>query len=134
MARPSLLRGFRRGPSEQTADRAAPRGDRRRGVPAGELRRERRQLLHERELRLRDLGGVVLEMYRQDNFRESLLYDLAAEVGAIDDRIRELDLLLEARRPPAARCDCGAPLFRDARFCASYGRALDWHAGVTAGG
>ena len=101
-----------------------PRVPRRAVPPPSELRAERRQLLRPREERNRDLGGVVLEMYRQDDFRESLLYDLCGEVTALEERLRELDVLLGATRPPVARCTCGAPLFWGARFCASCGRPL----------
>ena len=41
--------------------------------PAGVLRRERRALLQFREERLRDLGGLLLEMFRRDRFREDLI-------------------------------------------------------------
>jgi hypothetical protein len=127
MARPSLRSAFRRPRPEDGSASApippAPRS-RRTAPPASELRRERRGLLHAREERIRDLGGVVLEMYRQDAFRESLLYDLCAEVAAMEDRLRELDMLLDARRPPAARCECGAPLFWGARYCGSCGRSV----------
>jgi hypothetical protein len=102
----------------------APRARRRVAPPAAELRRERRGLLQVREERIRDLGGVVLEMYRQDAFRESLLIELCAEIAAIEERLRELDMLLDARRPPAARCECGSPLFWGARFCPSCGRQV----------
>jgi len=101
-----------------------PRARRRTAPPPSELRRERRALLRAREERLRDLGGVVLEMYRQDDFRESLLSELSAEVAALEERLREVDVLLGGYRPSAARCVCGAPLFWGARFCASCGRAV----------
>ena len=101
-----------------------PHAARRAAPPPGELRRERRTLLSARETRLRDLGGVVLEMYRQDDFRESLLSELCAEVSAIEERLQEVEVLLGAYRPAAARCTCGAPLFWGARFCATCGRQL----------
>jgi hypothetical protein len=63
-------------------------------------------------------------MYRQDDFRESLLSELAAEVSAVEERLREVDVLLGGYRPAAARCECGAPVFWGARFCASCGRAV----------
>jgi hypothetical protein len=85
-------------------------------------------LLRAREERIRDLGGVVLEMYRQDSFRETLLDELCAEIVAIEERLRELDLMLEARRPPTARCECSAPIFWGARYCPSCGRAVADHA------
>jgi hypothetical protein len=77
-----------------------------------------------REERIRDLGGLALEMYRQDSFREHLLYEQCAEVAAIEERLTEVDLLLDARRPPAARCECGAPLFWGSRFCSNCGRPV----------
>jgi len=120
-----LLAALRRPRPATASDASAPaRAPRRAAPPPGELRRERRGLLRLREERIRDLGGVVLEMYRQDSFRESLLYELCAEVVALEERLRELDLLLEARRPPTARCECGAPVFWGARYCTSCGRAV----------
>ena len=123
MPRSSLLRALRRS-QQDAAGQPGPRPARRAAPPPGELRRERRALLRAREERVHDLGGVVLEMYRRDSFRESLLSELCAEVVAIEQRLRELDLLLEARRPPVARCECGAPLFWGARFCPGCGREL----------
>jgi hypothetical protein len=63
-------------------------------------------------------------MYRQDSFRETLLYELCAEVAAMEQRLREIDLLLEARRPPTARCECGTPLLWGARYCPACGRPV----------
>ena len=124
MAR-SLLGAFRRRrePEAQPAT-SAPRPRRRPAPPVRELRRERRELELLREERIRDLGGLVLEMYRQDTFREHVLYEQCMEVAAIEERLAEVDVLLEARRPPAARCECGAPLFWGARFCSSCGRPV----------
>jgi hypothetical protein len=93
------------------------------------LRRERRTLLRLRESRIRDLGGLVLEMYRQDAFREGLLVEHCAEIAGIEERLHELDRLLMAATasraaPPAARCACGAPLLYGSHFCANCGRAV----------
>lgn len=123
---PSLRAALRRSKPEPPAapPPSVQRAARRASPPTGELRRERRALLRLREDKIRDLGGVVLEMYRQDSFREGLLYDLCAEVAAVEGRLRELDMLLDARRPPVARCACGAPLFRGASFCAGCGLAV----------
>jgi hypothetical protein len=125
MARPSLLAALRRSRPEEDPAPAAPpesRPRRRAAPPIGELRRERRALLRAREERIRDLGGLALEMFRRDSFREHLLHEQCAEVAALEDRLHELDVLLETRRPPAARCACGAPLFWGSRFCPSCGR------------
>ncbi|HEY3543926.1 MAG TPA: hypothetical protein VGK79_15425 [Gaiellaceae bacterium] len=98
--------------------------------PAGQLRRERRLLLQAREGRLRDLGGLMVEMYRRDQFRQDLLVDRCVELAHIDERLAELDTLLAAsvsrgRVRDAARCaECGAPLFWGAKFCGQCGREV----------
>src|SRR3954464_14509012 len=124
---------IRRTPSPEavSAAQATPpptaRAVRRALPPAGQLRRERRGLLQLREARLRDLGGLMLEMYRRDQFRQDLLVDRCAELATIEERIAELEALLAAavsrgRARPAARCDCGAPVFWGSKFCAQCGK------------
>jgi hypothetical protein len=77
-----------------------------------------------REEKLRDLGGLLLEMYRRDRFREDLVRERCAELTEIDSRIAELDWLLEytRRRVPPIRCACGAPLVPGVHFCQNCGR------------
>lgn len=87
------------------------------------LRRERRALLKAREDVLRDLGGLLVEMYRRGGFRDDLLAERAAEIIGIDARIAELEALLH-RRSDGPRCECGARLLRGSRFCANCGRAV----------
>jgi Double zinc ribbon len=129
VARPSLLARFRRKERAAAAVRAAA-GPPRRSLPhPGQLRRERRALLRVREERLRDLGGLMLEMFRRDQFRQDLLIERCDELVALDERLQELDTLLaasvSARRPaPAARCACGAPIVWGSHFCANCGRAV----------
>ena len=95
--------------------------------PAGQLRRERRGLLQLRETRLRDLGGLMLEMYRRDQFRQDLLVDRCVELQRIEERIADLDALLAAavsrgRTRPSARCaNCGTPIFWGSKFCPQCG-------------
>jgi hypothetical protein len=88
------------------------------------IRRERRLVERTREERLRDLGGLMLEMYRRDTFREDLLADRCNELLGLDARLRELDEMLAAsrRRVPAGRCVCGGPLPWGAHFCPNCGR------------
>jgi hypothetical protein len=128
MALPSLFSAFRRsrpdGENASGAFEAAAPGPRRVSVAPSRLRRERRGLLREREEQLRDLGGLALEMFRQDSFREHLLYERCAEAARIEDRLFEVERLLDARRPPAARCECGAPVFWGSHFCANCGRPV----------
>ncbi|HWG55621.1 MAG TPA: hypothetical protein VNT58_03770 [Gaiellaceae bacterium] len=135
MARLSLVPRLLRQQPPASGDGAAappagtvtPAPRRRPAPPAGELRRERRALLRLREERLRDLGGLALEMYRRDRFREDLVLERCAELIALEARIHELEALLGSasalrRTTPAARCECGAPLLWRARFCANCGR------------
>ena len=76
---------FRRAPATDTAPPPpTPRAVRRALPPAGQLRRERRALLAAREERLRDLGGLMLEMYRRDQFRQDLLVDRCTELARIE--------------------------------------------------
>jgi double zinc ribbon protein len=118
---------FRRADGKADARPAKPP---RRSLPhPGVVRRERRALLRAREDRLRDLGGLMLEMYRRDQFRQDLLIERCDELIALDDRLQELDALLAAavssrRAAPAARCECGAPIVAGAHFCANCGRSV----------
>jgi uncharacterized protein YjiS (DUF1127 family) len=127
VARPSLLARFRR-TAERPVAAAPPPGPPRRALPhPGQLRKERRALLSVREERLRDLGGLMLEMFRRDQFRQDLLVDRCDELIGLDERLQELDTLLAAavsvrRAAPAARCACGAPLVWGSHFCANCGR------------
>jgi hypothetical protein len=95
--------------------------------PARELRRERKALLQVREERLRDLGGLTLEMYKRDRFSASLVVERCAELVAVEARIHEIDALLDGsaglKREGGPACVCGAPLLLGARFCATCGRA-----------
>src|SRR2546421_12482810 len=132
MARMSFL-PRRRGeqPAPETPEPPAaetPPGPHRRPLPPPtRLRRERRTLLRVREERIRDLGGLVLEMHRRQGFRQDLVDEQCAELVSLEDRLHELDSLLavavNARRAsPAARCECGAPILWGSHLCANCGR------------
>jgi hypothetical protein len=126
---PSLFKRLRR--RRDDSDPAAPAPPRRRRYlpPPSRLRRERRALLRFREQRIRDLGGLVLEMYRQDSFRQDVIHEQAAEIVALEERVREVDRLLTARTTRgdrSFRCTrCGTPLYPGARFCPSCGQSLE---------
>jgi hypothetical protein len=122
---------FRRAPANEEASPPPlpPRAVRRALPPAGQLRRERRLLLVAREGKLRDLGGLMLEMYRRDQFRQDLLVDRCSELVQLEERLAELDALLAAavsrgRARPSARCECGAPVFWGSKFCPQCGRPV----------
>lgn len=90
----------------------------------GVLRRERRLLQRARDEALRELGGLLVEMYRRGGFREDLLAERCAAVVGIDARLAEIDDLLHPQRH-ARRCECGAPILRGSHFCPNCGRTLD---------
>src|SRR3954447_14971121 len=119
---------FRRAPRTPPAPRRAL-------PPPGVIRRERRIVQRRREDQLRDLGGLMLEMYRRDIFREDLLAERCNELLGLDARLRELDEMLDAarRRVPAGRCQCGAPLPWGSLFCANCGRPAGERAVVACG-
>ena len=97
--------------------------------PVRELKRERKALLLIREERLRDLGGLALEMYKRDRFNAELFVERCAELVAIEARVHEIDALLDGTirlrtGGGGAVCICGAPILLGARFCATCGRAV----------
>lgn len=136
MARPPFISRLRRkGPEpppvhEPAGDEPPVVAPRRRPLPPpGRLRRERRALVRQREERIRDLGGLVLEMYRRDDFRQDLVDERCADLAGLEERLYELDALLRAavgarRTAPAARCACGTPILWGSRFCATCGRPV----------
>jgi hypothetical protein len=116
----------RRKEGTETVDRA---GSPYVAPPARELKRERKALLLVREERLRDLGGLALEMYKRDRFNAGLVVEHCAELVAIEARVQEIDALLDGtahlrREGGGAVCICGAPLLLGARFCATCGRPV----------
>ncbi len=124
-----LLKRLRRRRDDVDPGAAAPPRRRRYLPPPSRLRRERRTLLRYREQRIRDLGGLVLEMYRQDSFRQDVVHEQAAEIVSVEERLREVDRLLTARTTRSVRslrCTrCGTPLYPGARFCPSCGQSLE---------
>jgi len=96
------------------------------GAAPRDLKRERKALVSFRDDRLRDLGGLALEMYKRDRFDAGLVVERCAELVAVEARVQEIDALLDGsvaiRGGVAAVCTCGAPLLLGARFCATCGR------------
>lgn len=91
------------------------------------LQRERRELLRQREIEIRDVGGLAVEMARRDSWRSDLLAARTAEVLGIEQRLQELDAMLTATEIAARgvrthQCACGAPVIRGAHFCSHCGR------------
>jgi hypothetical protein len=123
VARFSLLSRIRR--RAERGPKAAPQRALRRAPSPGALRRERRAILKAREERIRDLGGLTLEMYRRSSFRDELVIEQCREIVALEERVQELDSMLSAvataRRAPST-CECGAPVPWGSHFCANCGR------------
>jgi Double zinc ribbon len=91
------------------------------------LQRERQELTARREIEMRDVGGLTVEMVRRDRFNQDLLVSRANEVLALEQRMHELDSLLVAEAtartyPNVTYCKCGAPLLRGVHFCGHCGR------------
>src|SRR5215217_1267272 len=120
----ALLDRLRRRDASAAAPAPPPAPARRRPPTPGQVRRERRALLRAREERVRDVGGLLLEMYKRDRLRPELVFDQCAEIVSLEERIAELDAALASltRRAPDVRCACGAPLAWGAHFCANCGR------------
>src|SRR6185295_12597769 len=79
------------------------------------MRRERRALARRREMEIRDVGGLAVEMARRDKFRPELIFERANDVLRVEERMLELDGLLMAMAAAprgmrsASTCRCGAP-------------------------
>jgi hypothetical protein len=61
----------------------------------GRLRRHLQELEDLREQRLRDLGGLALQMYRRDSFEAKLLWEKAGEVAAVEEERKRVQRGLE---------------------------------------
>jgi double zinc ribbon protein len=125
LARFSLLNRIRRRSGGIQPGSPAPRL--RRAPSPGALRRERRAIVKARDERIRHLGGLTLEMYRRSSFRDELLIEQCREIVALEERLHELDSMLDAvasaRRAPTT-CECGAPVPWGSHFCANCGRPV----------
>ena len=99
----------------------------------GSLRRRQRYLERARQVMLRDLGGLVYEIHRQEHADAKALVDAKVErLAAVDAELRELDHALGPRGEAVLRepgiggsCpNCGELHPSDAHFCARCGTAL----------
>lgn len=99
------------------------------------LRRDRRTRMRDRERRIRDLGGLALEMVRRGRLSPGLLERRAGEVLDLEREIHAIDGVLRTAVDatpgptiasiPAASCQCGAQLAPGANFCANCGRPVE---------
>jgi Double zinc ribbon len=92
-----------------------------------DLLRERRELAFRREIEMRDVGGLAVEMVRRDRFTPDLLIQRANDVLVLEQRIHELDSRLAVEIAVRGlrdlpHCRCGAPLPPGVHFCSHCGR------------
>jgi hypothetical protein len=99
----------------------------------GRLRRRARYLRRLRELQMRDIGGLVLELHRFGRARPDLVQLKVVEAAATDVELRGLERALHEQRPVrelreaglgGACVHCGAVHGSADRFCASCGESL----------
>jgi hypothetical protein len=83
-------------------------------------------LLQMRDEQLRDLGGLILEMFRRNRFNDELVRERCSELVELDRRLLELEDVLRAatHRTPIRRCECGTEIPPFSRFCPGCGREL----------
>jgi hypothetical protein len=83
-------------------------------------------LLQMRDEQLRDLGGLILEMFRRNRFNDELVRERCSELVELDRRLLELEEVLRAatHRAPLRRCECGTEIPPFSRFCPGCGREL----------
>jgi hypothetical protein len=79
-----------------------------------------------RDEQLRDLGGLILEMFRRNRFNDELVRERCSELVELDRRLLELEDVLRAatHRAPLRRCECGTEIPPFSRFCPGCGREL----------
>jgi hypothetical protein len=119
------------GPAGDAPEPSPPLGARARG----RARRRLRYLRPLRDLQLRDLGGLVFDLYRFGEQREALVRGKLDAIIATDKEIATLEArlgvasptrVLEVRQPGVggACASCGAFHASDARFCSTCGVEL----------
>ncbi|MHB8694830.1 MAG: hypothetical protein ACYDHH_26660 [Solirubrobacteraceae bacterium] len=104
-------------------------------VERGRMRRRVRYLRALREIQLRDIGGLALELYRFGKHRPDLLEAKIAGAAVTDTELRTLERVLdegssirELREAGiGGACDnCGAVHGSTDRFCSTCGSSLDF--------
>src|SRR5204863_2334629 len=74
---------------EQQCRQQPPPPRQQRPPTPGQLRPERRALVHSREDLIRDLDGLLLEKYKRQHFSKNLATEHFAEFISMEDRIRD---------------------------------------------
>jgi hypothetical protein len=126
------------GPDQRTTALAVRPKPRRRAIrlgltQRGRLRRQVRFLRKQRELQLRDLGGLIFDMYRFGSKRQELVREKLRLMFEADRELREFEAMLGGRRAalevrePGVGGSCPRCLTlysTDAHYCWRCGLAL----------
>ena len=135
------------GPDQRTALAVRPK-PRRRAIrlgltERGRLRRQVRFLRKQRELQMRDLGGLIFDMYRFGSKRQDLVREKLRLMFEADRELRAFEAMLGGRRGPlevrepgvGGSCPRCLTLYStDAHYCWRCGLALTEQAEAEAGG
>jgi hypothetical protein len=99
----------------------------------GRIRRRARYLRRLREIQLRDIGGLALELHRLGRRREDLIEQKLAAAAETDRELRVLERALDERSPlrelreagiGGACAACGSVFGSGDRFCAACGERV----------
>lgn len=98
-------------------------------VERARRRRRMRRLEREKELKLRDVGGLVFELHRSGKSSEALVAEKLGQLDATDTELRALRAVLNAetdfeelREAGIAACgNCGELVGSADKFCAACG-------------
>src|SRR6478672_12331542 len=126
------------GPDQRTTALAVRPKPRRRAIrlgltQRGRLRRQVRFLRKQRELQMRDLGGLIFDMYRFGSKRQDLVREKLRLMFEADRELRAFEAMLGGRRDPLAvrepgvggSCPRCLTLYStDAHYCWRCGLAL----------
>jgi hypothetical protein len=126
------------GPDRRTTALAVRPKPRRRAIrlgltERGRLRRQVRFLRKQRELQMRDLGGLIFDMYRFGSKRQDLVREKLRLMFEADRELREFEAMLGGRRAPlevrepgvGGSCPRCLTLYStDAHYCWRCGLAL----------
>jgi hypothetical protein len=126
------------GPDQRSTALAVRPKPRRRAIrlgltERGRLRRQVRFLRKQRELQMRDLGGLIFDMYRFGSKRQDLVREKLRLMFEADRELREFEAMLGGRRRPlevrepgvGGSCPRCLTLYStDAHYCWRCGLAL----------
>lgn len=99
-------------------------------IELAQLRNQLRHLGKEKEEKINQLGRLVYDMLRKEEYEEQKIKDFYPSINAIDRQIVNVEeeikkiqeMSASADISIVARCECGAEITANQKFCASCGR------------